>query len=228
MNKLLVSVIVPMYNGAAYLGEALASVRGQVDGPVELIVVDDGSRDSSAEIAASYRPMRQLTQAHQGAAVARNLGLATASGDLVAFLDQDDWWEPDKLRRQVAYALEHPEVEVVLTRQRFFLHPGTGTPGWLTPELLDSDQPGQTPSALLARKTLFDRLGGFNPEYPLTSAADWFLRAQAAGVDLHELPDALTHRRVHAGNQARLAEVHNQEQLRLAQETRRRGAGASG
>ncbi len=229
MTKPLVSVIVPMYNGAEFLGEALASVRGQVDHrPVELIVVDDGSRDSSAEVAASYRPTRERTQPHQGVAAARNLGLAAATGDFIAFLDQDDWWEPDKLRRQVTYALEQPDVDVVFTRQRFFLHPGAGTPAWLTTNLLDSAQAGRTPSTLLVRKTLFARLGLFNPELALTSDTDWFERAQAAGVQLHELPAALTHRRVHAGNQARLAEAFNQELLRLAQATRQPGAAANG
>ncbi len=205
MTPVLVSVIVPTYNGAAYLGEALASVRAQDYRPVELIVVDDGSNDASPEIAASFRPSVRLMQPHQGLAVARNAGLAASTGTLIAFLDQDDWWEVDKLRRQAAYLAEHREVDGVLTQQRFFLSPGTGTPLWLTPGLLEDNQPGSAPSTLLARKALFERLGGFNPELALDSDADWFMRAQAAGANLYELPAALTHKRVHPENHARPA-----------------------
>ena len=203
MLPAVISVIVSTYNGAAYLAEALASVRAQDYRPVELIVVDDGSNDASPEIAASFRPSVRLMQAHQGLAVARNAGLAAATGTLIAFLDQDDWWETDKLRRQAAYLAEHPEVDGVLTQQRYFLSPGTGTPLWLKPELLEDNQPGNTPSTLLARKALFERLGSFNPELELASDADWFMRAQAAGAKFYELPAALTHRRVHPVNHAR-------------------------
>src|SRR5687768_4036157 len=123
MLPAVISVIVPTYNGAAYLAETLASVRAQDYRPVELIVVDDGSNDASPEIAASFRPSVRLVQPHQGLAVARNAGLAAATGTLIAFLDQDDWWEVDKLRRQAAYLAEHREVDGVLTQQRFFLSP---------------------------------------------------------------------------------------------------------
>ena len=205
MANPLVSVIVPVYNGAAYLGEALASVRAQTYTPIELIVVDDGSVDASPEIAASYRPAQRLRQDHQGAAVARNQGLSLAHGELVAFLDQDDWWEPAKLQRQMDYLRAHPEVDFVTTRQLFFISPGAGTPIWLRPELLEHSQPGQTPSALLARKALFTRLGSFDPQNGLTSDADWFARAAATGVKSYELPEVLVHRRVHGDNHARLA-----------------------
>jgi glycosyltransferase involved in cell wall biosynthesis len=204
MNNPLVSVIVPVYNGAAYLGEALASVRAQNYSPIELIVVDDGSYDASPEIAASYRPAQRVRQDHQGAAAARNRGLTLSTGLFLAFLDQDDWWEPNKLRQQVDYLLAHPEVDYTTTRQRFFLSPGAGTPLWLKPEQLEDDQPGSTPSTLLARRGAFERWGQFDPQQPLTSDADWFQRTQQAGARWYELPEALTHRRIHTDNHARL------------------------
>jgi glycosyltransferase involved in cell wall biosynthesis len=232
MNDPLVSVIVPVYNGAAYLAEALASVRGQTYDPVELIIVDDGSQDASPEIAASYRPTQLARQEHQGVAVARNQGLALSTGLLVAFLDQDDWWEPDKLERQVEYLRAQPAVDYVTTRQRLFLSPGAGTPLWLKPELLEGDQPGTTPSTLLARKALFERLGTFDPQYAMTSDVEWFLRAKGAGVNMHELPAVLTHKRVHGGNHSRLAQAHNEELVQPARppqpaSERQRGAGDS-
>jgi glycosyltransferase involved in cell wall biosynthesis len=214
MDDPLVSVIVPVYNGAAYLSEALASVRAQTYSPVELIVVDDGSIDASPEIAASYRPARRVRQAHQGVTVARNHGLTLSSGVLIAFLDQDDWWEPAKLRRQVAYLAEHSDVDYVTTRQRFFLSPGMGTPVWLRPELLEDDQPGSAPSTLLARRALFERVGPFDPQAADSSDLDWFRRAQAAAVQGYEVPEMLTHKRVHADNFSRLAPAPPAPQVR--------------
>lgn len=205
MTDPLVSVIVPVYNGAAYLGEALASVRAQTYGRIELIVVDDGSADASPEIAASYRPAQRVSQDHQGAAAARNHGLRLARGELIAFLDQDDWWEPYKLQRQVRYLLDHPEVELVTARQMYFISPGAGTPLWLSPELIEAAQPGRTPSALLARKAVFDRIGAFDVAQTEASEAEWFARAAAAGARHAELPEVLVHRRVHADNYVRLA-----------------------
>ena len=205
MTNPLVSVIVPVYYGAAYLGEALASIRAQTYGRIELIVVDDGSTDASPEIAASYRPAQRVRQDHQGAAAARNHGLKLARGELIAFLDQDDWWEPHKLQRQVGYLLAHPEIDWVTARQVYFIAPGAGTPLWLSPELLETAQPGRTPSALLVRKAVFERIGPFDPAKAEASDADWFARAEAAGARHAELPEALVHRRVHADNYVRLA-----------------------
>lgn len=206
MSPALISVIVPTYNGASYLAEALASVRAQTYRPLELVVVDDSSNDASPEIAASFRPAVRLAQAHQGAAAARNAGLAAAAGKLIAFLDQDDWWEADKLAQQAAYLSAHPEVEAVITRQRYFVSPGAGTPTWLKPDMLESDQPGSALSTLLARRTLFERLGGFKTDLPVVREEEWFAHARAAGAQIHDLPVMLTHKRVHAGSRAHAAE----------------------
>src|SRR5581483_4857500 len=98
----LVSVVVPVYNGAKYLRQALDSALGQTYPRLQLVIVDDGSTDSSAEIIASYGPrLCSIRQANAGVACARNAGIRAAAGDLIAFLDQDDWWLPEKVDRQV-------------------------------------------------------------------------------------------------------------------------------
>lgn len=100
-----VSVIIPVYNGAAHLGETLRSALAQTVLPLEILVIDDGSNDQSAALAESFGPpIRVIRQENRGEAAARNRGIDTARGDWIAFLDADDLWEPEKLARQLAAA----------------------------------------------------------------------------------------------------------------------------
>src|SRR4026207_773633 len=120
----LVSVIVPVYNGRRYLRAALESVFAQTYRPIEVIVVDDGSVDDSGTIAQSFPEVRYMHQTNQGVAAARNNGIDAAQGEFFALLDQDDLWATDKLKVQVDYFLNHPDVGYTLTQQKFFLEPG--------------------------------------------------------------------------------------------------------
>lgn len=98
-----VSVVIPAYNAAAFLAETLDSVLGQTRPADEVLVVDDGSTDETAAVAAGYAPRVTLvTQANRGESAARNLGLSRVSGTWVAWLDADDVWEPTKLEEQLA------------------------------------------------------------------------------------------------------------------------------
>ena len=98
-----VSVVIPCYNGAAFLRETLDSVLAQTYPPLEVILIDDGSTDESAAIAESYGPpVRVIRQENQGESVARNRGMDEARGDWIACLDADDLWKPEKLERQLA------------------------------------------------------------------------------------------------------------------------------
>ncbi|HYL81892.1 MAG TPA: glycosyltransferase, partial [Candidatus Acidoferrum sp.] len=109
----LVSVIIPTYNSAGFVVEAVRSVLAQTHSPVEIIVVDDGSTDATAESLRPYAErIRYLYQQNRGVAAARNAGIAVARGDLLAFLDADDMWVPDKLERQLACLDRRPQVGV--------------------------------------------------------------------------------------------------------------------
>ena len=109
-----VSVIIPVYNGGRFLGEAIASVLAQTYGDWELIVVDDGSTEDVEPVIAPYGSrLRYVRQENQGVAVARNRGLELARGEFITFLDQDDWFEPDKLAVQVAALQESPHLGMV-------------------------------------------------------------------------------------------------------------------
>jgi glycosyltransferase involved in cell wall biosynthesis len=103
LNEPIITVVIPVYNGEAYLAEAVESVLAQTWPALEVIAVDDGSTDRSAEIIAGWGS--QLVAIHQenrGVAAARNAGIQRAGGQFVAFLDQDDWWLPEKIEKQLA------------------------------------------------------------------------------------------------------------------------------
>src|SRR5438067_2461064 len=115
----LVSVIMPVYRGERFVAAAIESVLAQTYRSFELLIVNDGSPDASAREIARFLPHRQIKyieQQNAGVAAARNTGLAHATGELVALLDQDDLWLADKLDRQIAYLDARPDVGLVHTR----------------------------------------------------------------------------------------------------------------
>jgi glycosyltransferase involved in cell wall biosynthesis len=116
-----ISVIIPVYNGAAFLEEAVESIRRQKVPVGEIVVVDDGSTDESVAIASRLgSDIRILSQANAGPAAARNRGIEMARHDVIAFLDADDLWPDDKLELQLPLLLEDPSVDMVLGLLEYF------------------------------------------------------------------------------------------------------------
>ena len=112
-----VSVIIPTYNSAEFLGQAIDSVLEQTFLDFEIIIVDDGSTDRTPEVAAQYSDhITYIRQPNGGNAAARNRGLAEARGRWLCFLDADDLWEPRKLERQLLDLLRHPEWMISFVR----------------------------------------------------------------------------------------------------------------
>ena len=114
-DKLTVSVIIPVYNGERFLDEALQSVLAQTLPPDEVIVVDDGSNDRTAQIVAEVAAQAAVSfqyvyQTNQGSAAARSHGVRLARSELIAFQDADDLWSADKLAIQVALLRRHPQA----------------------------------------------------------------------------------------------------------------------
>jgi len=219
---LLVSTVIPVYNGARYLAAAIDSVLAQTYRPLEIIVVDDGSTDNSAEIARSYPDVRCIYQSNQGHGQAKNTGLATARGEFIAFLDADDLWTPDKLAVQVGYLLQHPQVDYVLAHMRVFLEPGVVWPPWLNQDHYMSDPVGFLPGTLVARRAVFARTGGFDVSYRHANDSDWFFRARDTGVPMAVLPDVLLHRRIHSANLSHETRAVTEELLRALNSSLRR------
>src|SRR5690349_13160051 len=125
-NESLVSVIIPAYNSAEFMGETLDSVFAQTYTPVEVIVINDGSRDTPEleQVLQRYsaKNLRYIKQENQGAGAARNAGLRAAAGELIAFLDGDDTWEPEFLEKLMAL-LERTQSDLVFADARLFGDP---------------------------------------------------------------------------------------------------------
>lgn len=121
-----VSVIIPAFNCEAFIDEAVESVLQQTLQPDEIIVVDDGSTDSTAERLQKYRSvLRYIHQENKGPSAARNVGISNASGEYIAFLDNDDVWLPRKLAAQVDAMRRHPEVALVFSDAAWIRDDGT-------------------------------------------------------------------------------------------------------
>lgn len=196
MNGPLVSVVVPVYNGERFLRAALESVFAQDYQPFEVIVVDDGSQDGSAHIAQSFAGIRYLRQDNQGPAAARNAGIAVAKGEFVAFHDADDLMAPNKLSRQVDFLLAHPQVDCVLARYEVFFEPGIDQRGWLE-RYPSRDGERVHPVSGLIRRSVLQRVGGFDPTYRLAEGMDLLFRMRAAEVEIAVLPEILMSYRAH-------------------------------
>jgi glycosyltransferase involved in cell wall biosynthesis len=194
----LVTVIAAAYNGERFLQEALASVFAQDFDSFEVVFVDDGSEDGTAEIAQSF-PLRYVYQANQGLPAARNVGLGLARGQFVAFLDDDDWLPPTKLRVQAEYLLGHPSVGCVLGRQRWIVEEGVQPPNLPRDPILGEVGGVQLVSAMIRRDVL-EEVGGFDPTYRYAEDRDLFVRLREHDVEIAVLPEVVLHKRLHGEN----------------------------
>jgi glycosyltransferase involved in cell wall biosynthesis len=199
MSHTRVSVIIPVYNAARYLPAALASVAAQTHAPVEVIVVDDGSTDDSAAVAAQPG-VQVLRQANAGPAQARNAGLAVARGELIAFLDADDEWLPHKLATQVAYLAAHPEAGYVLCRMRTVYEDEFTHPAAFNSAHFAGEPRAPLPSALLVRAATLAAVGPFDVALRAAEDFDWFARAHDRGIGEGLVDEVLFIKRMHGTN----------------------------
>ena len=215
-DRPLVSVVIPVYNREKFIADALQSIFDQDYEPFEIIVVDDGSTDRTAEIALSFKKVRYFYELHHGvtgAAAARNRGLQETKGDLISFLDSDDMWLPEKTRLQVNYLQKNPDKDFVLCRFSNFIEKGAATPAWLEQRIkrnvADDHIASFIPSTLMARRSVFEKVGNFNTSFVLGDDTDWFLRAREAAVPMDMMLEVLLLRRVHDSNLSHLMNDSN-------------------
>lgn len=209
----LVSVITPVFNCERYLADALESVLGQSYRPIELIVVDDGSTDGSAEVVRRYADRtRYVYQANSGSGAARNAGVDLASGTYLAFIDADDLWTQDKLRRQMDAVEADGSLDIVFGHVEQFVSPEL--PDTLRSSLryTPGKMPGRLPGTMVVRRDAFFRVGYFG--LAIGEAVDWTLRATERRLRSTMLPDVLLKRRLHASNSGRLHPDPRREYVR--------------
>lgn len=196
----LISVIIPCYNAARYLAEAIESVLAQTYRPIEVIVIDDGSDDGSAVIAKKYADVKCIEQAHAGVCTALNSGIQRANGELLAFLDADDLWMPGKLTEQKAFLERNSIYNMVFGHvQEFF-----------SPELAEDKRPsavgrpeitpGYLKNTVLIWRRDWLRVGLFNTKLSLGDFIDWYERAKDLGLASAMLPQVVCKRRLHDQN----------------------------
>ncbi len=160
-----ISVIIPTFNRVHLLKETVQSVRNQTFRDFELIVVNDGSSDGTAEWLSEQPDLRVLSQENSGIAASRNNGAAAARGHWLAFLDHDDLWAADKLEIQAAFVKDNPDVGLVAVRHerlgKKYREPSA--PVWIKGDLLvkEFSESFIHTSSVMIRTDVFDEIGGF-------------------------------------------------------------------
>jgi glycosyltransferase involved in cell wall biosynthesis len=178
----LVSIIIPCYNGAAYLEEALLSALAQSYAKVEVIVVDDGSTDASPEITRRF-PVRYIRQQNCGKSAARNLGIQECNGAYIVFLDADDRLKPEAIESGLRAMERHPDCVFAVGDHVFI----SGDGSWLAPskkvatlhshyEALLKSNFIEMISSVLFRRDVFDEVGGFDRNLPVAEDYELYLR----------------------------------------------------
>jgi len=191
-------MVIPVYNGERTSGRAIESALSQLYEPLEVLVVDDGSTDASGEIAGLFERVRYVHQQNRGPSAARNRGLEEARGEYVAFLDADDEAVPERMRLQVGYLLEHPEVGCTLARQE--VADGGPPPEWVGRDPTFGDLGGIPLISLVARRSLLLELGGFDVSLRIAEDRDLLVRMRERGIRIEVIPEVVLKRHFHGGN----------------------------
>ncbi|MGH7244437.1 MAG: glycosyltransferase family 2 protein [Phycisphaerales bacterium] len=194
-----VSVITPVCNGERYLAQALESIRAQTLPPFEVIVVNDGSTDGSAEVARTFEGVRCLNIPHAGIGAARNHGVRAATGTFLAFLDADDLWLPRALEFLLATLLADPRLDAVFGGVEHFVSedcPDEVRRKYFVQHQADG---GRLCGAMLIRAESFHRAGKFE-EKGTVDFVGWYLRAQEAKLSMSAIAPLVLRRRIHGNN----------------------------
>jgi len=218
-----VSVIIPSYNYGSYVGDAVESALNQTFSPSEIIVVDDGSIDETPIVVKKFSDARvkYFWQENAGVSTARNRGISESSGDLIAFLDADDVWDPHKLEKQVEALRADTKLGLVHcgmlevdidTGETIKKHP-EGMEGWIAHEIaLWESRTIGSPSTVVVPRKVIEEVGGFDPQ--LTHGEDWefFLRV-ARRFKIGFVPDSLVLYRTHTKNASMNVPIMEQSTL---------------
>jgi len=200
LTQELTTVVIPVYNGAKYLAEAVASVKRQSHGAIEIVIVDDGSMDATPELAKSFPGVVYARQEHAGPAAALNGGVRLASGKFIAFMSADDIWCPEKLATQQTALGREPEGKLVFGHMRHFISPEIGPTIAASLRCPSGPMPAFSAGTLLTTLTTFRSVGPFNERFKVGEFLDWYSRAKDLGKEIIMLPEVVSMRRVHQSN----------------------------
>jgi glycosyltransferase involved in cell wall biosynthesis len=212
----LISIIIPVFNGELYLSETIDSVLNQSYRPIDVVVLDDGSTDNSADIARRYLPsIKYYYQPNSGLASALNHGISKVEGEYFAFLDADDLWLPDKLALQMKAFEDDPTIDMVFGHMRQFFSPDLEDTMKANIVLIDGIMPGYLKQTMLIRRESFFRAGLFDIKWHLGDFIDWYLKALEKGLKGFMMPDCFMERRIHNSNMGITQRQFRSDYLRI-------------
>ncbi len=189
------SAVIPAWNAANFILDALRSIAAQTHPPSEIIIVDDGSDDDlAAVLAQSLVGPKLIRQANHGPGAATTTGLAACRYDFIATLDADDIWLPQKIDRQLRLLVDQPDLDIIFARSETF--------GALGPKAsVETEVTGWSRSTMLIRRSAFQKIG---PVVDMPGRrgemVDWLARAREIGVAMHMIEDILAQRRIHSAS----------------------------
>lgn len=231
-----VSVIIPAHNSAAFIADAIASVRAQTFTDHEIIVIDDGSTDDTREVIRRFPEVRSVHQMNDGAAAARNAGIVLARGEFICFLDADDLWRSEKLARQVHFMAAHPDVGLLFTDAEEHGADDVEKASILATMTFGSDAT-RVPiedafrkllienfiptSTVMVRRSCLTASGPFDLSLPNVEDRDMWLRL-AAVVPVACLPEVMACKRSHGANISMRTELTLRSRIRVWQRARQR------
>lgn len=197
------TVVIPAYNNAAYLTEAVESVRRQTRPPRRIVLVDDGSTDNTPEIAAALRadgamPLDYVRQDNAGPAAAMNRGAAMVDSELIAFHSADDIWVAEKIAWQLV-ELEGG-ADLVFGHLQNFISPELDAAAAAGLHCPPEPMPGASAGTLLTRLETFRKVGPLDERFQVGEFIDWFARASDLGLKVVTLPQVVSMRRLHGSN----------------------------
>jgi glycosyltransferase involved in cell wall biosynthesis len=220
------TVIIPVFNAERHIASAIRSILSQEYPFLEILAVDDGSTDGSAEILQSFPEVVYYYQKNQGPAAARNYGIQLAKGEFILFLDSDDLFPEGKIRNQLSYFTQRPELEIVLGKSQFFFEEGADTSVFRFP-----DETHQVLTVLLGsgiyRKEVFNKVGLFDSSLNFSEDVDWFNRVREQDVAMLAIDDITLFYRRHTTNMTQEMDLLKLRTIQMLKRSldRRREAG---
>ena len=198
-KKIFFSIIIPTHNRETFFKKAVDSVLAQTYSDFELIIIDDGSTDKTKRLALSYSDKRvnYIYQSNHGISFSRNKGVKASQGDFIAFLDSDDSWVPEKLKKTVEYINKYPDIKIFHTEEIWFrngkllpqLSKHKKPSGWVYKKALPLCCIGMSTSVI--NRSVFDNLGSFDETLEACEDYDFWLRVTNK-YEVKLIPEELT------------------------------------
>lgn len=209
------SVVIPCHNYGRFLFESLGSVLAQEDVSLEIIVVNDGSTDDTGNILDDIADprLKSIHTKHRGIGAARNTGLTHASGEFIAFLDADDKWRYDRLKRAREMIFTHSNKPLVFAMVQEFLDSSIQSTRDNIPRVRRLR--GYSASACVMTRSVWETVGGFDESLESGEFIDWYIRAERHGFLTIVDPEVLVFRRIHQDNRDRQFRESSKEYARI-------------